>query len=170
MPKNWWLWTVVVEKTPESLLGSKEIKSINLKRNQSWIFTGRTDTETEAPVFWSSDVNSLLIKKVSDAVKNWRQKEKRASEDEMAGWHHQRIDMHWANFKRGWGTGRPGVLQSMGLQRVGHNWVNEQQQQKTWSVLWFMGWLTTVGLQGGTGFRNVKYIAENQNQLTFLAS
>ena len=90
MPKNWWLWTVVVEKTPESLLGSKEIKSINLKRNQSWIFTGRTDTEIEAPVFWSSDVNSLLIKKVSDAVKNWRQKEKRASDDEMAGWHHQR--------------------------------------------------------------------------------
>ena len=109
MPKNWWLWTVVVEKTPESLLGSKEIKSINLKRNQSWIFTGRTDTETEAPVFWSSDVNSLLIKKVSDAVKNWRQKEKRASDDEMAGWHHQR-NGHELEQTPGEGKGQGGLV------------------------------------------------------------
>ena len=77
MLKNWCLWTVVLEKTPESPLGSKEIKLINLKRNQPWIFTERTDA------------NSLLIEKVSDAVKNWGQKEKRASEDEMAGWYHQ---------------------------------------------------------------------------------
>ena len=56
MPKNWCLQTVVMEKTPKSSLDSKEIKPVNCKRDQSWIFTGRTDAEAEAPVFWSSDV------------------------------------------------------------------------------------------------------------------
>ena len=89
-PKNWCLWTVVLEKTSESPLDSKEIKSvINLKGNQPWILVGRTDAaEAEAPVFWSSDLNSLLIGRVSDAGKDWGL-EKRVSEDEMAGWHHQ---------------------------------------------------------------------------------
>ena len=91
IPKNWCLQTVVLEKTRESNLDSKEIKPVNLKGNQPWIFTGRTDAEAEAPVFWSSDVNRQLIGKVPDAGKDWGQKEKRASEDEMAGWH------HWCN-------------------------------------------------------------------------
>ena len=81
-PKNWCLWIVVL-KTSESPLDSKEIKPVNLKGDQPWIFTGRTDNETEAPVFWSSNVG-----KVPDAEKDWGQKEKQASEDEMAGWHH----------------------------------------------------------------------------------
>ena len=67
---------------------TKKIKSANLKGNQHWIFVGRTDTEAETPVFWSSDVNSWLIGKVPDAGKDWGQKEKRASADEMGGWHH----------------------------------------------------------------------------------
>ena len=86
--KNWCLRTVVLEKTPESPLDSKEIKPVSLKGDQPWIFTGRTDAEAEAPVFWSSDVNRQLIEKVPDAGKDRGQKEKRASEDEMAGWHH----------------------------------------------------------------------------------
>ena len=57
MPKNWCLWTVVLEKNPESPLDSKAIKPVNLKENQLWIFTERTDAEAEAPVFWSSDAN-----------------------------------------------------------------------------------------------------------------
>ena len=84
-------WTVVLEKTPESPLDSKEIKPVNPKGNQSWIFIGRNDADVETPAFWSSDVNSWLIGKVPDAGKDWGQKEKRASEDEMAGWH------HWCN-------------------------------------------------------------------------
>ena len=87
-PKNWCLQTVVLEKTPESLLESEEIKLINLKGNQPWIFIGKTDAE--APVFWSSDMNSWLIGKVPDAGTDWGQK-KRVSEDERAGWH------HWCN-------------------------------------------------------------------------
>ena len=71
---------------PESSLDSKGIKPVNLKGNQCYILIGRT--EAEVPVFWSSDVNSQLIGKVPDAGKDWGQKEKRVSEDEMAGWHH----------------------------------------------------------------------------------
>ena len=83
--------TVVLEKTPESPLDNKKIKPVNLKGDQPWIFTGRTDTEAEAPVFWSSDVNRQLIGKLPDAGKDWGQKEKKASEDEMAGWHHMKL-------------------------------------------------------------------------------
>ena len=88
-PKNWCLWTVVLEKTPKSALDSEEIKPVNLKGNQPWIFTGRTDPEAQAPVFWSSDENRWLIGKVPDAGQDWGQKEKRVSEDETAGRHHQ---------------------------------------------------------------------------------
>ena len=88
MPKNWCLWTLVLEKTPESPLDSKEIRPVNLKGYQPWVFTGRTDTEADAPVFWSSDPHRWLIAKVADAGKGWGQK-KWAAEDEMTGWHHQ---------------------------------------------------------------------------------
>ena len=87
-PKHWCLQTVVLEKTTESPLDGKEIKPVNLKGEQLWIFTGRTDAEAEVPVLWSSDVNWQLIGKVPDVGKDWEQKEKRVSEDEMAGWHH----------------------------------------------------------------------------------
>ena len=74
-------------KTPESG-DSKEIELVNLKGNQPWILTGRTDAEAETPVFWSSVVNSQLTGKDFDAGKDWGQQEKRASEDEVAAWHH----------------------------------------------------------------------------------
>ena len=87
-PKNWWLWIVVLEKIPESLLDSKEIKPVNLKGNQPWTLLGRTDAEAEGLVFGSADANSRLIGKLPDVGKAWWQKERRASEDEMAGWYH----------------------------------------------------------------------------------
>ena len=71
MPKNWCLWTVVLEKTPESPLDSREIKPVNLKGNQPWIHFGRTNAEAEAPVFWSTDTNSWLIGKAPDAGRDW---------------------------------------------------------------------------------------------------
>ena len=87
---NWCLWTVVLEKTPESPLDCKEIKPVHLKGNQPWILTGRTDAKAETPIFWSSNVNSWLTGKVPGTKKDWGQKNrKRASEDEMAGWHHR---------------------------------------------------------------------------------
>ena len=75
----------MLEKTHESLLECKEIKSVNLKGNQAWILIGRTDAEAEAAVFWSSDMNSQLIGEVPDAGKNWGQEEKGTTEDDMAG-------------------------------------------------------------------------------------
>ena len=80
---------MVLEKTPESPLDSKEIKSVNLKGNQLWIPIEWTDAEAEASVFWSSDANNWITRKVPDAGNDWGQKEKKEAEDEMAGWHHR---------------------------------------------------------------------------------
>ena len=91
-PKNWCFWTVVLEKTFESPLDWKEIQPANPKGNQSWIFIGRTDAETETPILWPPDAKNQLTGKDPDAGKDRRQ-EKRTIEDEMAGWHH-RLDGH----------------------------------------------------------------------------
>ena len=87
--KNWCFWTVVLEKTLESPLDCKEIKPVNAKENQSWIFTGRTDAEAEAPILWPPDAKSQLIRKDPDAGKDWGQKERGTTEDEIVGWRHQ---------------------------------------------------------------------------------
>ena len=88
-PKNWCFWTVVLEKTLESPLDSKEMKPVNPKRNQPWIFIGRTDTEAETLILWPPDAKNWLIGNDPDVGKDWRQEEKGTTEDEMAGWHHQ---------------------------------------------------------------------------------
>ena len=75
-PKNWCLWTVVLEKTLESPLDCKVIEPVNSKGNQPWILIGRTDAEAKTPIFWSSAANSWFIGKVPDAGKDWGQKEK----------------------------------------------------------------------------------------------
>ena len=85
---NWCFWTVVLEKTVESPVDCKEIKSVNPKGNQSWIFIGRTNDEAEAPVLWLPNAKSWLIGKDPDGRKDWRQKEKEMTKDEMVGWHH----------------------------------------------------------------------------------
>ena len=78
----------MLEKTLESPLGNKEIKPVNLKINQPWIFIGRTDAETEAAILWPPDSKSQLIGNGPDAGEDWRQEEKGVTEDEMVGWHH----------------------------------------------------------------------------------
>ena len=81
--------TVVLEKTIESPLDSKEIQPIHPKGNQSWIFIGRSDAEAETPILWPPEVKSQLIGKDPDAGKDWRWEEKGMIEDKMVGWHHQ---------------------------------------------------------------------------------
>ena len=93
MPNNWCFWTVMLEKTLESPLDSKEIQPVHPKGYQSWIFTGRTDAETEDPTLWPPDAKNWLIWKDPDAGKDWRQEEKGTTEDEMVRWHHQ-LDGH----------------------------------------------------------------------------
>ena len=89
VPKNWCFWTVVLGKTLESPLDCKEIQPLHPKGNQSWIFIGRTDAEAEAPILWPPDVKNWLTGKDPDAGKDWRQKEKQTTEDEMVAWHHR---------------------------------------------------------------------------------
>ena len=83
----------MLDKTPESPLGYKEIKLVHPKGNQSWIFIGRTDAEAETPILWQPDAKSWLIRKDPDAGKDWGQEEKGMTEDEMVGWHHG-LDRH----------------------------------------------------------------------------
>ena len=92
--KNWCFWTVVLEKTLESPLDSKEIKPVNSKGNQFWIFIGKTDAEAESPVFWPPDVKNWLIGKDPDAGQDWRQKKKGTTEDEMVDSITDLVD-HW---------------------------------------------------------------------------
>ena len=99
--KNWCFWTVVLEKTLESPLDSKDIQPVHPEGNQSWIFTGRADAEVEAPILWPPDAKNWLIGKDPNSGKDWRQ-EKGATEDEMVGWHHQ---LHGHEFEPVLGVG-----------------------------------------------------------------
>ena len=92
-PKNWCFWTVVLGKTLESPLHCKEIQPVYPKRDQSWVFIGRTDAEAETPILWPPDAKSWLIGKDPYAGRDWGQEEKGTTEDEMAEWHHQ-LDGH----------------------------------------------------------------------------
>ena len=87
--KNWWFWIVVLEKTLESPLDCKEIQPVKPKGNQPWIFMGRTDAEASASILWPPDTKNWLTGKDSDAGNDWKQEEKRMTEDEMVGSHHQ---------------------------------------------------------------------------------
>ena len=82
VPKNWWFWIVMLEKTFESLLDSKEIKPVNPKGYQHWIFIARTNAEAETPILWPLNEKSPLIGKDPDSGKDWGWKEKRVTEDE----------------------------------------------------------------------------------------
>ena len=127
--KNWWFQIVVLEKIFASPLDCKEIKPVNPKGNQSWIFIGRADAE--APILWPHDAMNWLIGKDPNAGKDWGQEDNGATEDEMVGWHHW-LNSHEFEQTLGdrEGQGKPGVLQSVGLQRVGHDWVTEQQLKR----------------------------------------
>ena len=84
-PKYWYFWTVVLEKTLESSLDSKEIQPVHPKGNKSWLFIGRTDAEAETPILWLPDAKNWLIRQDPDAGKDWRWEEKRMTEDELDG-------------------------------------------------------------------------------------
>ena len=103
--KNRCFWTVVLEKTLENPLDSKEIKPVHPKGNQPWIFTGRTAAEAEAPILWPPNAKNWLTRKDPDAGKDWSQEEKGVTEDEMVGWHH-RLNGHKFEQSSGVGDGQ----------------------------------------------------------------
>ena len=124
--KNWSFWTVVLEKTLESPLDCKEIQPVYPKGDQSWMFTGRTDVEAETPIFWPPDAKNWLIWK-----RPWYwARLKAGGEMENRGWGGWIASLTqwtwvWVGSRSWQWTGRPGMLQSMGSQRVGQDWVTE---------------------------------------------
>ena len=129
-PKNWCFWTVVLEKTLESSLDCKEIKPVNPKENQSWVFIGRTDAKAQAPIIWLPDVKNWLTGKDPDAGKDWRQEEKRMTEDEVVEWHH-RLDGHEFEQALGFsdGQGRLGRKESDTVEQL--NWTESNCKTAT---------------------------------------
>ena len=117
-----------LEKTLESTLDSREIKPVHPKRNQPWIFSGRT--EGEAPILWPPDAKSWLIREDPDAGKDWGQEEKGTTEDEMVGW------LHWVNGHESEQSLRVGERQGSQTwcnpwgHRVGYKLATEQQQHR----------------------------------------
>ena len=105
----------LLEKTLESPLDCKEIKTVNPKGNQSWMFIGRTDAEAEAPILWPPDSKSRLIRKDPEAGKDWGQEEKGVTGDEIVGWMASSTQWTWvwANSRRQWRTGKPGLLHAV---------------------------------------------------------
>ena len=127
-PKSWCFWTVVLEKTLESLLDCKEIKPVHPKGNQPWIFIGRTDAEVEAPIF-----DHLMMQRANSLEKTLMLgKIEGRGEGDNRGWDSWMASLTqwtwvWASSGRWWRTGKPGVLQTTWSQRVGHNLATEQQ-------------------------------------------
>ena len=126
--KNWCFWTVVLEKTLESPLDSKEIKPVNPKGNQSWIFTGRTYAEVGVPILWPPDVELTYQKRP------WCWERVKAGGEGDRGWDGWMASLTWwtwflVSSGSWWWTGKSGVLQSMGLQRVRHDWTTELNRE-----------------------------------------
>ena len=107
--KNWCFWTVVLEKTLECPLFSKEIQPVHPKGDQSWVFIGRTDIEAETPILWPPDAKSWPIWKDPDAGEDWGQEEKGMTENEMVGWHHW-LHGHGFGWTPGVGDGQGGLV------------------------------------------------------------
>ena len=126
-PKNWWFWTMMLEKTLESPLDCKEIQPVHPKGDQSWLFFERTDAEAEIPILWPLDVKKWLMWKDPDAGKDWRWEGKGTTEDEMI-WMASppQWTWVWVNSGSSWWTGRPGVLPSIGSQ-------NSRTQPSNWT-------------------------------------
>ena len=126
----------MLKKTLESPLDCKEIQPVHPKGDQSWVFIGRTDVEAETPILWPPDAESLLIWKDPDAGKDWGQDEKRTTEDEIVGWHHQH-----SGYGFGW---TPGVGDGQGGLACYGSWGRKEldmTEQLNWTENCWNIWL-----------------------------
>ena len=132
MLKNWCFWTVVLEKTLESPLDCKEIKAVNHKGNQPWIFTGRTDAQAEASVLWPPDAKSWLTGKDPATGKDLRQEEEGRTEDEIVGWHHAIINSMDMSLSKIWEM----VKDREACHAAVHGVTKRQTQLSNWTTTW----------------------------------
>ena len=134
-PKNWCFWSVVLEKTLESPLECKEIQPVHSEGDQPWDFFGKNDAKAETPVLWPPHVKSWLIGKDPDAGRDWGQKDKGTTEDEMAGWHHW-LDGRESEWTLGVVVGQGGLVccdswgckESDMTERL--NWIEDDKKKK----------------------------------------
>ena len=124
-PKNWYFWTVVLEKTLESPLDCKEIQPVHPKGNQPWIFIGRTDAEAESPILWPPDGKNWFARK-----RPWCWERLKAGKGDDRGWDGWMASLTrwiwvWVSSRSWWWTGKPDMLQSTGLHRVGYDWATK---------------------------------------------
>ena len=126
VPKNWCFWIVVLEKTLESPLACKEVQLVHPKGDQSWVFIGRNDAKAETPKLWPPHEKSWLIGK---RPCYWEGFGVGGEGDDRGwdGWMALPTQWTWVWVDSGswWWTGRPGMLQFIGSQRVGHDWSTE---------------------------------------------
>ena len=140
--KNWYVWTVVLEKTLESPLDCKEFQPVHSEGDQPWDFFGRNDAKAETPILWLPHEKSWLIGKDFDAGRGWGQEEKGMTEDEMAGWHH-RLDGREFEWTLGDGDGPGGLAccDSWGRKELDMterlNWTEEFLGIQTQTLIWW---------------------------------
>ena len=157
-PKNWCFWIVVLEKTLESPLDCKEIQPVHSKGDQFWVFTGRTDAKAETPIMATS----------CEELTHWKrpwcwERSKAGGEGDDRGWDGWMASpiqwtWVWVSSRSWWWTGKPGVLQSMGLQRGGHDWATELKHSVYSMRLWpYKEMKDTTGWLKWTDWRRWRY-------------
>ena len=139
VPKNWCFWTVVLEKTLESLLDCEEIQPVHPKGDQSWVFIGRTEglmlkLKLNTLATWCEELTHLKIPWCWERLRAGGEGDDRGWDGWMASLTQWTWD--WVDSGSWWWTRRPGVLRFMGLQRVGHNWVTESNWRTRTSEVW----------------------------------
>ena len=146
VPNNWCFWTVVLKKILESPLDSKEIQPVHPKGNQSWIFIGRTDVEAEAQIFGHLMWRTCSLEKTMVLGKI-----EGSGEEDDRGWDGWMASPTlrtwvWVSSRSWWWTGRPGILQSLGSQRVRNTWVTELKWTEVtiWHAIDYIWWIWKV--------------------------
>ena len=134
-PKNWCFWTVVLAKTLESPLDCKEIQPVNSKGNQSWLFIGKTDAVANTLATWWEELTQWN--------RSWCQERLKVGGEDDREWDSWMASLMWWTWVwvasgSWWWTGRPGMLQSMGSQRVGHDWATELNWRINWRNMFIM--------------------------------